>query len=183
MSWIKGSTPSKVSWINSTALEVKQMSSPNRLNLYKDKIWCDMVTIDQGQIILGRPWLFDKDVTIYDRSNISQFLHKGKKIKLLPLRLKFRQPEQTPNALKDSKGTNLIGAKVSDQKLKKGASFFLFIGSAAHPPPLPPIATTISFFPTRLAYSGCQSLPLLPTPHHSRVSSCICIHISYTCII
>jgi len=40
--------------------------------------------MDEGQIILGRSWLFDKDVTIYDRSNMCQFLHEGKKIKLLP---------------------------------------------------------------------------------------------------
>jgi len=44
-----------------------------------------------GQIILGRLWLFDKDVLIYDRSNMRQFVHKGKKIKLLRFKLKFRQ--------------------------------------------------------------------------------------------
>ena len=65
-----------------------------------DKIWCDAVTIDMGQIILGRLWLFDKDITIYGQSNMYQFLHKGKKIELLPLRPKFRQPEQTPTTLK-----------------------------------------------------------------------------------
>ena len=52
-----------------------------------------MVTIDMGQIILGRLWLFDKNITIYDQSNICQFEHKGKKIKLLLLRFKIRQPE------------------------------------------------------------------------------------------
>jgi len=49
--------------------------------------------MDVSQIILGRPWLFDKDITIYGRSNVCQFEHKSKKIKLLSLRPKIRQPE------------------------------------------------------------------------------------------
>ena len=65
--------PYKVSWINSTTLEVKQWCCPGRLYIYKDKIWCDVVTMDVGQIILSRLWLFDKDVTIYDPSNMCQF--------------------------------------------------------------------------------------------------------------
>ena len=110
------------------------MSCPGRLYLYKDKIWFDVVTIDMGQIILGRPWLFDKDATINNRFNMCQFLHKGKKIKLLSLRLKFRQPEQTPTALKKTKGTNLISAKVLDQKLKKGSPSFPWLYCRLHLP-------------------------------------------------
>jgi len=46
----------KVSWINSTTLEVKQQCLvPVDFNFYKDKIWCDVVTMDMSQIILGRP--------------------------------------------------------------------------------------------------------------------------------
>jgi len=54
-----------------------------------------VITMNVGQIILGRLWLFDKNVTIYDRSNIGQFEHEGKQIKLLLLRLKTGQPKQT----------------------------------------------------------------------------------------
>jgi len=46
--------PYKVSWINSTALKVKQRCLvPVNFNLHKDKIWCD-VTMNVGQIIQGR---------------------------------------------------------------------------------------------------------------------------------
>jgi len=48
-----------------------------------------------GQVILGRPWLFEKNVTIYSRSNMCQFEHGGKQIKLLLLRPKTGQPKQT----------------------------------------------------------------------------------------
>jgi len=48
--------PYKVSWINSMALEVNQRCLvPVDFNLYKDKIWSIIVTMDVGQIILGRP--------------------------------------------------------------------------------------------------------------------------------
>jgi len=61
-----------------------------------------------GQIILGRPWLYDNDVAIHGRSNMCRFEHEGKKIKLtlyqfIAKRLKL-------NALKQSKGVNLINA-------------------------------------------------------------------------
>jgi len=46
------------------------------------------------QVILGRSWLFDKNITIYGRSNMCQFEHEGKQIKLLSLRLKTEQPKQ-----------------------------------------------------------------------------------------
>ena len=71
------------------------MFCPVNFNHYKDKIWCDVITMNVGQVILGRPW-FDKNVTICDRSNMCQFEHKGKQIKLLLLRPKTGQPKQTP---------------------------------------------------------------------------------------
>jgi len=74
--------PYKVSWINSTALDVKQQCLVLiEFDVYKDEIWCDVVTIDVGQIMLGRPWLYNNDITIHGRSNMCQFEHEGKKIK------------------------------------------------------------------------------------------------------
>ena len=48
--------PFKVSWIDSTALEIKQRCLiPVSFNHYKDKIWCDVITMNVSQVILGRP--------------------------------------------------------------------------------------------------------------------------------
>jgi len=48
--------PFKVSWIDSTTLEVKQRCLvPISFNYYKDKIWCDVITMNVGQVMLGRP--------------------------------------------------------------------------------------------------------------------------------
>jgi len=61
-----------------------------------------------GQIILGRPWLYDNDVLIHGRSNMCQFEQEGKKIKLTPYQ--FIAKRLKLNALKQSKGVNLINA-------------------------------------------------------------------------
>ena len=77
--------PFNVSYISSTALEVEQLCLVLvDFNLYKDKIWCDVVTLDVGQIILGRPWLFDKNVTIYSQSNMCQFSIKVRRFSYYP---------------------------------------------------------------------------------------------------
>jgi len=56
--------PLKVSWIDSTAFKVKQRCLVQvNFNHYKNKIWCDVITMNESQVILGRPWLFDKNVT------------------------------------------------------------------------------------------------------------------------
>ena len=57
---------------------------PIEFTIYKDKIWCNAVTMNVGQIILGRPGLFDNDVHIYGRSNMCFFEHEGKKVRVLP---------------------------------------------------------------------------------------------------
>ena len=40
--------------------------------------------MDVGSIILGRPWLFDADVTIYGKSNTCVFLHEEKRYRIQP---------------------------------------------------------------------------------------------------
>jgi len=54
----------------STSINVKDMCLIQILfATYSDKIWCDVVTMDVDHIILGRPWLYDQDATIYRRPN------------------------------------------------------------------------------------------------------------------
>ncbi|KAI0505091.1 hypothetical protein KFK09_016048 [Dendrobium nobile] len=102
--------PYKVAWVNTTALEVKERSFiPISFADYKENVWCDMLIMNVGQILLGCPWLFDNDVHIYGRSNICVFEHEGKKIKLLPSQPWVTDnPESNP--VKAKKGLNLIVA-------------------------------------------------------------------------
>jgi len=53
--------PYKVTWINLSALKVKQRCLVSiDFGLYKDRLWCDVVTMNVDHVILGRPWLYDK---------------------------------------------------------------------------------------------------------------------------
>ncbi|XP_039855261.1 uncharacterized protein LOC120713344 [Panicum virgatum] len=46
---------------------------------------CDVVPMEACSLLLGRPWEFDNDALHHGRSNTYTFMHKGKKITLLPM--------------------------------------------------------------------------------------------------
>jgi hypothetical protein len=52
---------------------------------YASSVDCDVVPMEACSILLGRPLEFDNDATHHGRSNTYTFMHKGKKITLLPL--------------------------------------------------------------------------------------------------
>jgi len=111
--------PYKVSWINEDALNVTQSCLvPIKFTVYEDKIWCDVVTTNVGQIILGRPWIFNNDVHIYDCSNMCLFEHGGKKVKLLPSQPKNNIAEKKSIAAKQIK-ISMISAKDIDREQTK----------------------------------------------------------------
>lgn len=49
---------------------------------YKDTIMCDIVPMEVSHILLGRPWLFDRDVTNNGRENTYSFIFGNRKIVL-----------------------------------------------------------------------------------------------------
>jgi len=71
--------PYNVSWVNDTSIAVKERCLfPIKIFYYHDEIWCDVIPMDVGHVILGRPWLYDLDDQILVHS-----LFKVKKSKLL----------------------------------------------------------------------------------------------------
>ncbi|CAL9001147.1 unnamed protein product [Prunus brigantina] len=56
---------------------------------YKDYVWCDVVDRDVSHILLGRPWIYDYNVTILGQANTCSFIYKGKKITMKPLQPKL----------------------------------------------------------------------------------------------
>ena len=82
-------------------------------------MWCNVLPMDVGHIILGRPWLYDLDVTFHGRSNSCSFVFEGKKIKLTPLQPKPIEVNQKRKVMA-SKGLNIIShkafEKVANQK-------------------------------------------------------------------
>jgi len=50
--------------------------------------------MDVCHVILGRPWLFDMDVTLCGKSNIWTFNREGQQIKLISSQPKFKQDKK-----------------------------------------------------------------------------------------
>ena len=66
--------------------------------------------MDVGHIILGRPWLYDLDVTLHGQSNSCSFVFESKKIVPNPLKPKpidMSKKKEIPKA----KGLNIIRSK------------------------------------------------------------------------
>lgn len=67
---------------------------------YKNRIWCDVIRMNVGYVILGRPWLFDLDVTIHGQSNLCSFVFNRKKIHLNHLAPKSVGSQQAKKIMK-----------------------------------------------------------------------------------
>jgi hypothetical protein len=79
--------PYKMQWLNDCgALRVSHVVTvPFSIGRYNDHVECDVVPMQACQLLLGRPWLYDRDVQIFGRTNKLAFMYKGERISLLPL--------------------------------------------------------------------------------------------------
>ncbi|KAK8929046.1 hypothetical protein KSP39_PZI017906 [Platanthera zijinensis] len=84
--------PYRIIWVDKTAIQVTQRCLvPITIASFEDQVWCDVIPMDVAHVLLGRPWLFDRDVTCFGRSNTCVFYDKGRKITLTPT-----QPRERP---------------------------------------------------------------------------------------
>ena len=73
--------PFRVAWVNDHTLHVAQRCLVSiQMGDYKDESYCDVLPMDVVHILLGRHWLYDLNVTNFDKDNIYSFKHKGKNI-------------------------------------------------------------------------------------------------------
>ncbi|KAK8948367.1 hypothetical protein KSP39_PZI006161 [Platanthera zijinensis] len=103
--------PYKVAWIDTTSVSISQRYLvPIQLGRYSDKIWCDVIPTDVAHILLGRPWLYDLDMTYHGRSNTYTFIYGGKRVILKPAKSKEDAPKQpvTSSALIEHKSLHII---------------------------------------------------------------------------
>ena len=77
--------PYNVCWIDTSLSIIERCQVSLKLAGYQDEVWCDVISMDAGSIILGRQWLYDLDVTLYERSNSCTFVYKGQKIRINPI--------------------------------------------------------------------------------------------------
>ena len=72
--------PYKAMWINEVFLAVtSRCIVPLQVAGYQEEVWCDILPMGVGSVLLGRPWLFDRDVAQYGRSNRCIFYFGGTK--------------------------------------------------------------------------------------------------------
>ena len=88
MRLIKHPNPYKVTWIDATSIDIHERCQiPIQFATYTDNVWCNilpwMLVISFDHIILGRPWLFDLDMTIYGRTNQYSFVYNDKRVKIM----------------------------------------------------------------------------------------------------
>ena len=81
--------PFRVAWVNDHNLPVTQRCLVSiQMGDYKDEIYCEVLPMDVAHVLLGRPWLYDLNVTNFGKDNIYSFKYKGKNIILRPAKPK-----------------------------------------------------------------------------------------------
>jgi len=55
------------------------------IGAYSNYADCDVVPMEACSLLLGRPWEFDNDAINHGTSNTYTFMHKGKKITMVPM--------------------------------------------------------------------------------------------------
>jgi len=71
--------PYNVNWVDKIAKPITQRRQvPVHMSAYEDRVWCDVLDIDTTHILLGRPWLYDLNMTSLGRSNTYEFKFKKK---------------------------------------------------------------------------------------------------------
>ncbi|XP_024015861.1 uncharacterized protein LOC112089116 [Eutrema salsugineum] len=79
--------PYSLRWLNNQRqLKVtKQVSVPLSIGRYEDQVVCDVLPMEVGHILLGRPWQFDKKAIHAGFTIKHTFEHHGRNITLAPL--------------------------------------------------------------------------------------------------
>ncbi|XP_033139238.1 uncharacterized protein LOC117130573 [Brassica rapa] len=79
--------PFRMEWLNEAGERYvkEQVTVPITIGRYEDEVVCNVLPMDACNILLGRPWQFDKRAVHDDFTNRHSFDHKGKKITLVPL--------------------------------------------------------------------------------------------------
>ena len=84
---LKHPHPYKLQWMNDSgeARVTKQVLVPFRIGKYEDEVLCDVVPMQAGHLLLGRPWQFNRRVQHDGFTNKYSFTHNQRTITLVPM--------------------------------------------------------------------------------------------------
>ncbi|XP_042408307.1 uncharacterized protein LOC121997755 [Zingiber officinale] len=84
---LKHPKPYKLQWLNDSGeMKVtKQVLISFTIGRYTDEVLCDVVPMQAGHLLLGRPWQFDRQTTHDGYKNCYSFSKDGRNITLAPL--------------------------------------------------------------------------------------------------
>ena len=79
--------PYKLQWMNNGGVVTvtQQVLIHFNIGKYEDEVVCDVVPMEVAHMLLGRPWLCDRQVKYDVCTNKYSLVHKGKKLTLVPL--------------------------------------------------------------------------------------------------
>ena len=63
----------------------KQVLVAFSIGKYEDEVLCDVVPMQAGHLLLGRPWQFDRKVQHDGFTNKYSFVHNQRTVTLVPL--------------------------------------------------------------------------------------------------
>ena len=130
--------PYKVSWIDATSIPIKSICQVTiYFQSYQEKVWCDVLPLGVSNIILGRPWLYDHDVTLFGRSNSCSFNYQGKRIVINSTPPKENIKRGSNNLKEEKPGLNLITAKEMETKIIGSAPLGVLVVKEIHEQPKP----------------------------------------------
>ncbi|KAF7821062.1 uncharacterized protein G2W53_026517 [Senna tora] len=134
----KHPNPYRLQWLHDSgeANVIKQVVVPFSIGKYVDEVRCDVVPMQAGLLLLGRPWQFDRKVNHDGFTNRYTFEMNGRKITLAPMtpseiyqdQLKANNSSNEGKGSEDTKRKEIKeamceqnidnGPKVSDKKEK-----------------------------------------------------------------
>ena len=128
--------PYKVSWIDSTSILIKSRCLVQlQLQSYQEKVRCDILPMEESSIILGRPWLFDHDATLYGCTNSCSFMHLGKRFVIHPTPPKDAVKRGSSHLKEIEPRVNLITTKEIEKELTGGTPIWILATKDIQEPP------------------------------------------------
>ena len=110
--------PYYIQWLNKSGkAKVTRLVRINfAIGTYKDIVECDVVPMQACNILLGRPWQFDRDSMHHGRSNQYSFLYHDRKIVLHPMSPEAIMQTDVARAAKSKSESNKNDKSVIEDK-------------------------------------------------------------------